>query len=108
MTAGSFFDRETVRGNVATVVVPVSCGQCAVPIDLRPPTAPAHHSYTVATAAAGERFARLEDPDAHSHTLKSLSPPWNKSGADGVLRDVTTNGPSGFRETDHRYQEYLC
>lgn len=32
---------------------------------------------------------------------------WNKGRADGVLPNVTTHGPSGFREGT-RYQEYVC
>ena len=50
---------------------------------------------------------RLEYPDSQAHP-EVVSASWNKSGADGVLLDVTTNGPSGFRKADHRYQENVC
>jgi hypothetical protein len=48
------------------------------------------------------------EADASGENPEVASASWNKGGADGVLPDVTTQGPSGFREGDHRYQEYVC
>ena len=45
------FDRDRSAGSGRRL----SCRQCEVPMNWRPPTAPTHHSYVVRTLAAGKR-----------------------------------------------------